>query len=551
MSNIFIYDTHVEDEAVLRRELSSHTLTFFTESIALTNIHEDAEVISLFVTSTLTREMIEKMPHLKLVACRSTGFNNVDLVATKERDIKVVNVPSYGENTVAEYAFALLLALTRKVSESTRLTKENKCVNPEKYIGVDLSGKTLAVLGTGRIGKKAISIARGFEMNVLAYDPHPDEAYAKEKGYTYASLEEVLQKADMLTLHMPLNEDTRHLLSKDKFALLKEHVIIVNTARGELIDTKALVNALDAKKIGAVALDVCEGEELLRGMCRLPDIHDSHSRELMEESLEISALKSFSNVILSPHLAYNTKEAVGRINMTTAQNIQAFFGGSLQNEVIPAKAVSGKLVLVRHTESEWNQKGMWTGTRDVKLSEKGFEDARVLGQALADIPIQKAFISEQNRTMETLSSLLGSMGQPIMPIVRDKALNERDYGEYTGKNKKEMKEILGDEDFERVRRGWDVAIPQGETLKNVYDRIVPFYKDHILPVLLKGENIIVVSHGNALRALIKYIEKVSDEDIVHVEMMFGGALVYRIDEEGYMKKKEIRETPNTTPDTHV
>jgi 2,3-bisphosphoglycerate-dependent phosphoglycerate mutase len=179
---------------------------------------------------------------------------------------------------------------------------------------------------------------------------------------------------------------------------------------------------------------------------------------------------------------------------------------------------------------------------------KGFEDARLLGDVLRDIVFQQAYASEQTRTMETLSSLLGALQQPVVPVTKNKALNERDYGEYTGKNKHEMKVILGDEQFERVRRGWDTPIPHGETLKQVYERIVPYYLEEILPHIKKGENVLVVSHGNALRALIKYIEQLSDEEVEQTEMMFGGALIYGVDEQGHLKKKEIRSTSSLSYD---
>jgi 2,3-bisphosphoglycerate-dependent phosphoglycerate mutase len=246
-----------------------------------------------------------------------------------------------------------------------------------------------------------------------------------------------------------------------------------------------------------------------------------------------------------------TDEAVLRINQTTVTNILDYLSGKLTNIIDTSKQIHGKLILVRHTESEYNKEGLWTGTRDVKLTEKGFEDARLLGETLRNFHVNRAYASEQVRTMETLSSILGAMQQPVVTIVRDKALNERDYGEYTGKSKHEMKELLGDEMFELVRRGWDVPIPGGETLKNVYDRIVPFYNHEILPNLLRGENILIVSHGNALRALVKYIENIDDTNIQNVEMIFGGALVYTIDDSGRSENKEVLETPSAHIDTII
>jgi 2,3-bisphosphoglycerate-dependent phosphoglycerate mutase len=236
---------------------------------------------------------------------------------------------------------------------------------------------------------------------------------------------------------------------------------------------------------------------------------------------------------------------------TTVHNIQNYFNGNISNKVTVPPPPLGRLILIRHTQSEWNEKGVWTGTRDAKLTQKGFEDARLLGNIIRDINIDRAYVSMQIRTMETLSSLLGTIQQPTVPITQDPALNERDYGEYTGKNKHDMKELLGQEMFDKVRRGWNVPIPNGETLENVYNRITPYFKEVILPQLKNGENILIVSHGNALRALMKYIENISDEGIEGTEMMFGGAIVYSLTEDGHMKNKEIRETSSMSLDTHV
>lgn len=550
MAKLYFYDTGSDDKKMLAPMLEGNDCIFYEEKIGAENIHEDAEVVSIFVSSSLTRELLDKMPHLRLIACRSAGFNNVDMAKAKERNIPVVVVPSYGEHTVAEYAFSLLLSLTRMIPETIKSVKEKVCVEPEIIRGIDIHKKTLGVVGTGKIGKRVIEIAKGFGMEVIAYDVYEDKEAAVTLGFQYVTLEVLCKESDVITLHSPLTKENHHLLSGELFNSMKDGVYIINTARGELIDTKALIVALDTNKVAACALDVVEGEELLKEHCKITSVQSREPHHLLEESFYINSLLAHPRVILTPHIAYNTKEAVQRINTTTAENILAFLNGVTQNEAHQTGSTMGKLILVRHTESEWNKQGIWTGTRDVKLSMKGFEDARLLGEAIRDITIHKAFASEQIRTMETLSSMLGTMQQPVVPIIKSGALNERDYGDYTGKNKHEMKDTLGEALFEQTRRGWDVPIPNGESLRNVYERITPFYLNEILPTLKHGENVLVVSHGNALRALMKYIENINDDDIQNVEMMFGGVLIYTVDESGRSTHKEVRETPSVYFDTH-
>lgn len=550
MPKLYIYETQQLEKEYLDNYLSSYAPVYSTDTLTSKNVQSDAEIISIFVNSFVTKEVLDAMPQLRCITTRSTGYDHIDMDEADRRGIVVTTVPSYGEHTVAEYAFGLLLSLTRKIPETIKLTKENVCVPPEFIRGMDLSGKVLGVIGTGRIGKKFISMGKGFGMNVIAYDPHEDVASSAVLGFTYQSCASVFEQADVISLHVPLTQDNHHLLNKDAFAQMKQGVYIINTARGELIDTHALIEALEQGKVAGAGLDVCEGEALLKKRCSIDIFTGSNSDELLKETAELSALKSFPNVVLTPHVAYDTKEAVERICKTTAQNISSYIHGSITNQVHKEAPHIGKLILARHTESTWNKEGKWTGTRDVHLTDKGFEDARLLGEVVEGIHIDHAFASMQVRTMETLSCMLGTMRQPMTPITRTLFLNERDYGDYTGKNKHDMKELLGDELFERVRRGFDVPVPGGETLKMVFGRVVPYYLDTIVPRLIRGENVLIVSHGNALRALIKYIEGISDEAIEQTEMMFGGAVMYRLNDEGKMLSKEIRETRSHSYD-HV
>jgi len=197
----------------------------------------------------------------------------------------------------------------------------------------------------------------------------------------------------------------------------------------------------------------------------------------------------------------------------------------------------GKLLISRHTESEWNALGKWTGTTDVHLSKNGFHQAAQLGEALKDIKIDYAFCSLQIRTKETLEGILDGSGQVEVPYERSSDLNERDYGDYTGMNKWEVRDKVGEVEFNSIRRDWDHPVPNGETLKDVYDRTIPFYLQVILPRLKAGQDVLIVSHGNAIRALIKYMEDISDEGIAAVEMPFGTVIDYTVTEDG---KKQDR-----------
>lgn len=197
------------------------------------------------------------------------------------------------------------------------------------------------------------------------------------------------------------------------------------------------------------------------------------------------------------------------------------------------------LILVRHGKSEWNKLGLWTGHTDVELVEEGLEEARQAGSAIADIEIHTAHVSELKRTHQTFHEMKLAFGQPDLEAKKHSALNERHYGIHTGKNKWQVKDEIGEEEFQRIRRGWDVKVPEGETLKDVHDRVVPYYQAGILPELLEGKNVLVVAHGNTLRALIKYLESKNEEEVEEVEVGTGEVHVYHIGPDG-VQGKEIR-----------
>ncbi|MGC9602837.1 MAG: 2,3-bisphosphoglycerate-dependent phosphoglycerate mutase [Minisyncoccia bacterium] len=203
--------------------------------------------------------------------------------------------------------------------------------------------------------------------------------------------------------------------------------------------------------------------------------------------------------------------------------------------------MTGTLIIARHHESEWNKLGLWTGLRDVHLTQYGFEKSEEMGRLLKGVPIDCAYTSTLVRAEETLEAMLRAAGETRVPIEHIAALNERDYGDYTGKNKWEVEQSLGKEAFDHIRRDWDYPIQNGETLKMVYERVIPFYLGTIVPLLKEDKNVLVVAHGNSLRALTIYIESIPTEKARDVEMLFGAVVLYQVDKEGKMINKETRQ----------
>jgi D-lactate dehydrogenase len=553
MAHIVFYDSTELDKEQLSGALreTDHYWEYQDDKITLETCHPEAEIISVFTTSIVTREMIEAMPKLTLIACRSTGFNHIDLEAAKEHGVTVVNVPTYGDATVAEYAFTLLLALTRKIQEVLE-TENERLVMPE-LTGQDLMGKTLGVIGTGHIGQRAIQIGKGFNMNVIAYDKFPNEAATKELGYTYVEFDDLIRQADFITLHLPYNPETHHIIDSESIQAMKPGAIVINTGRGGLVDTSALIEYLDNGHLGGAALDVLEGENLLDYEEETALLRKKHApEELLRHSVEISALKKMPNVIVSPHNAFNTTEAIGRINQTTASNIIDFYNGNIPNRITTKPTSMGKLVLLRHTESVWNACGVWSGVTDIPLSEKGQFDCTPVGDSVANIgfPIDVAIHTEQVRTRKTLEGIMNTFDSSKMEVLLEPGLNERNYGEYTGMDKWKVKEELGEERFNEIRRGWDIPFPNGETLKQVYERVVPAYQERVLPLLRTGKNVMIVAHGNSLRALMKYLESISNEDIKDLEMLMDEMVIYGIDRESGLKETVERRKTGITVDAH-
>ncbi len=296
--------------------------------------YADAEIISVFVGSSVSRDVMNKMPNLKMIATRSTGFDHIDLEAAAERGIVVSNVPYYGENTVAEHAFALLLAVARKIFQSYERT-EKFDFDYTGLTGVDLKGKTLGVIGMGHIGQYSARIGNGFGMKVIAYDIYHNEELAKEIGFEYVeNLDELLERSDFITLHAPYNEHTHHMINMENVKKIKRGAILVNTARGALVETEALIWALENGILSGAGLDVLEGEPEIKEEWEI--ISRDFDKEQMKTLIMNHVLIERDDVIITPHNAFNTKEAIERILQTTKDNIDAYLGGNPQN-VVKAK----------------------------------------------------------------------------------------------------------------------------------------------------------------------------------------------------------------------
>jgi D-lactate dehydrogenase len=290
----------------------------------------DTTVLSVFIQSRVTDEILAQLPNLQLIATRSTGFDHVDLAACARRGVVVCNVPHYGENTVAEFTFALVLALSRHVVDAVERTR--RCdFGLEGLRGSDLRGKTLGVVGAGSIGLHVIRIARGFAMNVVAFDTRPQPLIAEVLDFSYVSLDDLLERSDVVSLHVPGSRQTEHLLNWDRFQKMKRGSMLINTARGSVVDTEALLRALNKGIVAGAGLDVVEGEEAIREEGELLSMPSSEAR--LRAVLCQHALLRHPNVLVTPHVAFDTGEALDRIVETSIGNIQAFLEGQPVNVV--------------------------------------------------------------------------------------------------------------------------------------------------------------------------------------------------------------------------
>ncbi|MBI4474869.1 MAG: hydroxyacid dehydrogenase [Acidobacteria bacterium] len=327
------FEIPASDAEYIWKRLERHETYTTSEPFDIGAFPEAAtcEVLSPFIHSRLDESALHALPKLRMIATRSTGYDHVDINYCRAHGITVSNVPVYGDNTVAEHTFALILALSRKVIQAHNRARTGD-FSLSGLQGFDLRNRVLGVVGTGHIGTHVIRIARGFMMKVIAMDSRPDKRLADALDFEFVdSLDALLSAADIVTLHVPLLPSTRHLINAENIYQMKKGALLINTARGELVDTYALLEALDRGHIGGAGLDVFEGEGLIDEEKLL--LSKEHSVEELRTLLKNLVLFRNENVIVTPHVAFNSREALERILSTTVDNIIAFERGRPINVV--------------------------------------------------------------------------------------------------------------------------------------------------------------------------------------------------------------------------
>jgi D-lactate dehydrogenase len=323
MNTVAFYDTKPYDREYFERALEAgrlrrqfHEFRLGRETVASV---DGAQAVCVFVNDRLDAACLQQLhaAGVRLVALRCAGFNNVDLAAAKSAGLAVTRVPAYSPHAVAEHAIALLLALNRKIHRAYNRVREHNFAL-SGLVGFDLHGKTVGVVGTGKIGKIAAQIFRGFGTEILAFDPSPSPAWAASLGVRYTDFETLLAASDIVSLHLPLTSTTRHLLNSVTFERMKRGAYLLNTSRGQLVATTALIEALKTGRLGGVALDVYEEEEGI--------FFEDHSGEILEDD-ELSRLLGFPNVLITAHQGFLTHEALSEIARVTTANLVRFDEG--------------------------------------------------------------------------------------------------------------------------------------------------------------------------------------------------------------------------------
>lgn len=316
---VAFFDTKPFEKEYLEKHLDSSFEKFFYPNnlncrTKIDDSIKDIEALSVFIDSDLSKKVLSKFPKLKFIILRSVGFSHVDLSYAEEKGIKVLNAPHYGDHSIAEYTFALLLNISRKIIKAADDVKTQN-INDIEYQGIELQNKTMGIVGLGAIGKKVADIAKGFSMNPIYYDVIRDE------NYNYVSLEELCQKSDIISINCPLNSNTLYMFDTNKFEIMKDGVIIINTARGEIIKTTDLYKALLSGKVKFAAMDVVECENVLYEDAENRIDIDSVKDNCLKNYYVTRKLLTMDNVLITPHIAYNTLEAKKRILEITVNNL--------------------------------------------------------------------------------------------------------------------------------------------------------------------------------------------------------------------------------------
>ncbi len=293
---------------------------------------QDAKIVSTFVGSKLNDQILGRLRSLKLIATRSTGYDHIPIAECRKRGIAVANVPSYGEYTVAEHTFGLILTLSRNIHKAYYRMKFSENFSYKGLEGFDLRGKTLGVIGAGHIGIHVIKIGRGFGMNVLVVDKTRSSVLEEVLNFRYVELEELLKSSDVISLHVPYMPATHHFINRSNVGLIKRGAILINTGRGGLVETEAIIEGLDRGILSGAGLDVLEGEQMIREEKEV--LTQEYSTNELKLLLSNHILMNRENVVITPHNAFNSREAVQRILETTRDNIQAFLKGESLNRIV-------------------------------------------------------------------------------------------------------------------------------------------------------------------------------------------------------------------------
>lgn len=333
MVKIVFFGVEDWEKEFLRQKLAGFQTEFYAEHFTPENASQavDCDALGIFAHSAVNEELLGKLPKLKLIATMSTGYDHIDLEACKSKGIAVCNVSGYGSTTVAEHTFALLLAISRKIVPSVERTRRGN-FSWEGLCGTTLCGKTLGVVGTGRIGRNVIRMAKGFGMRVIAFKPKPDVEYAKQMDFEYVDFLKLLRESDVISLHAPLTKETYHIINKDNIRQIKRGAMLINTARGALVETEALLQALEEGIIAAAGLDVLEEECVIKEERQLFSKVFTKTCDL-KTALANHVLLEQENVLITPHNAFNSREATESLLEETVENVKAFFAGAPRNRV--------------------------------------------------------------------------------------------------------------------------------------------------------------------------------------------------------------------------
>jgi D-lactate dehydrogenase len=331
VKKIAFFEMDQQRTEFFKRNLSEYQLDFYTENLGEQHLPEilDCQIIFVANYSPVNRAIVEKLKETKLIVTGATGFNNIDVKACADAGIMVANTPGYSDDTIAEYALTLMLMSIRNAHLGFVRARENN-FSWDGLMGHTLKGKTLGIIGTGKIGMKVIELAKGFGMKVIAYDIYENQSKAAELGFTYDSLEKVLSNSDIVSLHLTANKSTYHFINQDRLKLCKKGSILINTSRGEVLDTKALIWALDNNILACAALDVLEEERLCQENNLLkPDI----TGDMVERYALNQHLMHREDVLITPHIGWCTVEAIENMMNINLANIVSFINGEPINIV--------------------------------------------------------------------------------------------------------------------------------------------------------------------------------------------------------------------------